>query len=538
MARIINTADLTETSALDHNAKDWVYNGLDCCVTLEIRDELLPQLDNVTRHTYEFSRALQAPVLEMTMRGLLVDKVKRADVLKSFQKQIDRLDKQLTRIVKEGIGAENLVVSPKADQRWWRSPTKLKTLLYDIMGLPVQKKRNANGIWAPTTDRDALEKLDEHFVAQPVTRHMLSLRDIDKKRGFLESGLDPDGHIRCNFNIAGTNTGRLASSLSDFGSGTNLQNVDRELRSVCVSERGRVYVNLDLEQGDSRNVGAICWNLFVHEFGEKYAGSYLDACESGDLHTTVCRMSRTELPWTGDLKADKKIAEQLAYRQDTYRQLAKKLGHGSNYYGTPRTMAKHTKVITPIIQEFQQRYFGAFPVIGCYDPNNSDPDHKLPNWHNNVRRQLQTSHTLTTMLGRRRKFWGRAFDDATLREAIAYEPQGMTADEIDTALLKLQREGKRFDVWLHVQVHDSILMSIPEEMLDEFVPWALKLAQTQIILEKGREFFVPTEAKIGWNWGDFDTEKNVDGLKKWSGKETRIRTEFPRTGYIPIFDLE
>ena len=32
----------TETEKL------WIYNGLDCCVTLEVLEELLPQLDNVT----------------------------------------------------------------------------------------------------------------------------------------------------------------------------------------------------------------------------------------------------------------------------------------------------------------------------------------------------------------------------------------------------------------------------------------------------------------------------------------------------------
>lgn len=551
MARIINTADMFETSALDHNTREWVYNGLDVCVTLEIRDQLLPLLDPTTRKTYEFSKALQAPILDMTLTGVLIDQKKKAEVLVDFKAKIDRLEEQLTELVREGIGFTNTEV--KKPQRWWRSVDKLKNLMYDVMRLPPVKKRNTSGVFAPTMNREALEKLSDYFIAEPVVNHLLALRDLDKKRGFLETGIDPDGRMRCNFNIAGTNSGRLASSMSDFGTGTNLQNVDRELRSVFAADRGWKFANLDLEQGDSRNVGAICWNLFVDEMGEDYAGTYLNACESGDLHTYVCRMSRSDLPWTGDLKLDKAIAEQIAYRQDSYRQLAKKLGHGTNYYGTPRTMAKHTKVATSVIEEFQYKYFKAFPVIGHWD--RKDPAAKaLPNWHNWVRTQLETRHSLTTLFGRRRQFFGRSFDDSTLREAIAYSPQSMTADEIDTGILNLWRSNR---VRLLIQVHDSILLQYREEEEAEIIPWALEALKTKLILKQGREFVVPTEAKIGWNWGervdwtrdDFikgkcredqvgTCKENADGLIKWKGSDKRQREGKPwLTPRLSIFTM-
>lgn len=520
--RIINTGELTENASLDHNAREWVYNGLDCCVTLEIRDALLPQLDNVTRNTYEFSKALQAPVLEMTMRGVLIDQGRRREVLALYNSQITRIEAQLTRIVNEGVGFTNTgnVVSKGKTARWWRSLDRLKNLLYDVMRLPpIRKRSKATGLYRPVVDRDALEKISGYWIAEPVVSHILALRDIDKKRGFLETGIDPDGRMRCNFNIAGTNTGRLASSMSDFGTGTNLQNVDRELRSVFVADQGWKFANLDLEQGDARNVGAICWNLFVERYGEAFAGAYLDACESGDLHTATCRMAWTNLEWTGDIKKDKAIAEEIAYRQDSYRQLAKKLGHATNYYVSPRTAAKHTKLPQAMVEEFQVNYFKAYPVIGSFD---HDP--KLPNWHNHVRNELLQYGTLTTMFGRRRQFAGRRTEEDTLREAIAYEPQSMTADEIDTGILQLWRFNRIRPL---IQVHDSILIAYREEDEAEVLPWALSTLQTKIILEKGREFVVPTEAKIGWNWGDWDAEKNPDGCAKWKGSDTRTRQGEP-----------
>lgn len=526
MARIINTADLLPDTPLDRHASDWVYNGLDCCVTQELLEVLLPQLDPVAEATYNFSRSLQAPILEMSCRGVLVDELRRREVLRHYDAQVDQLESQLYHIVADGIGYA--VDSPT----WWRSGPKLKKLFYEVLGIPPVYKRNAQGERVPTLNRDTLEKLSDYFLAEPLCAHILALRDLDKKRGFLRTGIDPDGRIRTTFNIAGTNTGRLASSMSAFGTGTNLQNVDRELRSVFVSDPGYKFANVDLEQGDARNVGAICWQLFVEEHGEAYAGSYLDACESGDLHTTNSRLIWPNLGWTGDLKADKKIAEQIFYRQDSYRQMSKKGGHGTNYYGTAGTMAKHLKVPKNLITDFQIAYFKAYPVIGCLpDPFTKVRDESLPNWHNWVRKTIKETRSITTMLGRRRRFFGRTDDDATLREAIAFEPQSLTADEIDTGMIRVWRGNK---VMLLIQVHDSLLVQYREEDEAEVLPWLLDMMRVVIQLKKGREFVVPVEAKVGWNWGEVGDD-NPDGLIKWKGADDRKRQRVPGSLFTSLF---
>jgi DNA polymerase-1 len=511
VVKIIQNADVSEVSDLDHNTREWVYNALDCCVTFEVRDSLKPLLDTVTRKTYDLSLALQAPVLDMSMRGLLVDEKHRQETLAKFQAQIDLLSKALTRLATEGLGLELPPDIFDARTRkwklWWRSVPRLKNLFYDVLGLPPVRKRNAQGRMAPTINREALEKLSVYFLAEPFCAHLLALRDLDKKRSFLETSIDADGRMRCNFNIAGTNTGRLASSMSDFGTGGNLQNVDRDLRYTFVADPGYVYINLDGEQADARNVGAICWNLFLDKHGPDFAGAYLNACESGDLHTTVCKMAWHNLAWGSDPSGWRTVADAVAYRSDSFRQLAKKLGHGTNYYGQPPTMAKHSKVQVAIIAEFQDRYFEAFPAI------------KL--WHQWVKDQLTSVSYITTLMGRRRSFFGRSWEAETLREAIAYAPQSMTADEVDTGILQIWREAKRFDAQMLVQVHDSILLQVPVEAANEAVPALLKLMAVPQQLLSGREFTVPIEAKIGFNWGDFDPSNptlNPDGLRKWKGK--------------------
>lgn len=508
--RIINTGDLLPTSALSRNESDWVYNGLDCCVTLEIRDELLAQVDNVAASTYEFSKQLQAPVFEMSTRGLRVNQRRRAEVLSLMQGKIKILSDQLTTIVREGIGVSVENTPAKGAKKatfWWRSPAQLKDLLYGTMGLPVQKKRNARGFMAPSTDRASLEKLTFHFIAEPVISHLLALRDLDKKRAWLETEIDPDGRMRSNFNIAGTNTGRLASSLSDFGTGGNLQNIDRELRSVFIADPGMKFANLDLEQADSRNLGALCWHHFVEEYGEKFAGAYLDLCESGDLHTQVSRLARPTLPWTDDPKANRALADTKYYRNDSYRDLDKKLGHGTNYLGMARTMAKHSKVPVSEVELFQQNYFAALPCI--------------PQYHSFVRHEILNGASLTTLFGRRRYFFGRPREDSTIREAVAFCPQSMTAEEINMGMLAVWRANR---VQLLCQVHDSILFQYPEELEDEILPWALETLRIPLTLPRERKFIVPTEAKVGWNWGEFD-KANPDGLIKWKGGDDRKRVD-------------
>lgn len=505
MARILNTAHLSPSDRLPQNVNDWVYNGLDCCVTLEVLQAIKPQLDNLTRSTYEFSKALQGPVLEMTMRGLLVDKRRQKQVLAQYRETLANLISQLNEIVTEGVG----IPAPN-----WRSNKQVGDLLYGTLGIPIIKKRSANGFMVPTVHREALEKIALYFIGEPIAARLILIREYDKKVQFLENEIDSDGRARTNLNIAGTNTGRLASSLSDYGTGGNQQNVDRDLRSVFISDPGMKFCNLDLEQGDSRNVGATCWNTFLNSHGENFAGSYLNACESGDLHTQVARMVWPGLPWGDDPSKWKAIADDKAnpfYRTFTRRDITKRLGHGTNFLGQPPHMAQVLRIAVSVVQEFQRLYFAGFPV--------------LSKWHEWTADQLKEHNTLTTLWGRRRQFFGRPNDPKVLREAIAYSPQSMTAEEINKGLLNVfrYREGK-FDVWLHLQVHDSILVQYHEEQENEVVPWLIEQLHVPLELNGGRKFVVPAEAKVGWNWGD-KTKDNPDGLVKWTGHDDRKRTE-------------
>jgi len=491
--RIINTGETTPTS-LNAWDRENVYSGLDSAITLECFEEMRPLLDPTTQATYEFSKALQGPCLEMRLRGCLVDKARVAQVIDEYYEILNDLETGLERIVREGIGMVGFN---------WNSPKDVQALLYGQMGIPPI---NARG--TPTTNAAALEKLAGYTMAQPIVYHILAMREIMKKIGVLRMEIDNDGRMRTSYNIAGTSTGRFSSSFSEFGTGGNLQNVEESLRSILVADFGYKFAKFDAKSGESFVVGAIEHNLFNDS-------KYLDACSTGDPHTAVARICWPGLPWTGALKHDKDIAERPVYRHYSYRFMCKKLGHGSNYGGRPDTLATQTRLPVSVVESFQPGYFRAFPA------------HKL--WHDWVDRTIRKTGQLTSLTGRRRYFFGRRNSDDVFREAVAYDPQGSLADIVNRAMLRIWRQ--RYAI-LMFQDHDALTFMYPESHEDEIVPRILADLPETIPLKHNHTLTIPYDCKTGWNKGDYDARKNPDGLKDYTPGISDTRRRTPEVGIL------
>ena len=486
--KIIRTHEM-DPATLTQFEKDMAYNGLDCCVTLDVFNALRPQLDNHTGATYAFSRALQGPTLEMRCRGVLVDHAKKEEVIEEMFEKIDQIERQLERIVLDGVGLDSFN---------WRSGPDLQRLFYTELGIPPIKKQGR-----PTVDRGAREKLAAYQIAEPLVAHLNILADLGKKISVLRTEIDQDGRIRTSYNIGGTSTGRFSSSLSEFGTGGNLQNIEEGLRSILVADPGMKFAKCDAKSGESFCVGAIEWNLFDDP-------RYLEACESGDPHTAVARICWPNLGWSGDLGRDKDLAEQPYYRHYTYRFMCKKLGHGSNYGGRPDTLASQSKLPVNVVREFQPKYFTAFPA------------HER--WQSWVDDQLRRSGHLVSLTGRKRWFFGRRNDPSTLREAIAYDPQCSLADIVNTAMLNIWRQNF---VTIMTQEHDAIVFMYPEKDEDKILPRIMNNLVVPIELKNGRTLRIPYDAKVGWNKGEYNVKTNPNGLRDYTGHDDRKREATP-----------
>lgn len=480
--KIIHTHEITPDK-LKAQEKEWVYNGLDCCLTVEILEALKPQLDNVTAGTYAFSRALQGPVLEMGLRGVKIDTTRKVEIIEQFFDKVDLLERHLELLVLDGLSASAFN---------WRSNGDLQWLFYTKLGVPPVMRGGR-----PTVNRDALEKIGEYTKAKIFVNHLTRMRDLQAK---IKAMKQLGKRAMTQYNIAGTVSGRFSSSFNAFGEGGNLQNIEEEIRSFFVADLGMKMAYLDAEQGESRVVGAIEWNLFKD-------GRYLDACESGDLHTTVCKLAWPLLEWTGDLASDREVAERPFYRHYSYRHMAKVLGHGTNYDGQPPTMAAETGIDLGVVKQFQPFYFKAFPA-----------HHQ---WHEHVRQTIRRDGNLVSLAGRRRWFFGRRNDDKVIREAISYDPQSSLADIVNSGMLNVWRNR---DCTLLMQGHDAIIVQYPEKREDVIIPRILKQISYPLELSHHRTLTIPYGCQTGWNWGKISKE-NPDGLKTYKPGDKRKRSE-------------
>lgn len=495
-----------------HEQQDQIYNALDAALTVEIFEEISRQHNEIgsaqgSGLIYNFEKALQAPILDMMLRGFKIDEFERQRAISELREKMSDVYGLLQRLAGAVWDRE---LNP-------RSSDQLKAFFYGAMKLP-EEWQSKKGIRKLSMDRESLEKLeDKYFYARPIIAAILSYRDLAKLCETIETQLDRDGRWRSSYNIGGTETGRLSSSKSAFGTGSNAQNLKRDddiaegmpsIRRMFIADDGMKICNIDLEQTESFDVGFLHGSLL----GD---WKYLDAAERGDLHTQVARMVwPTDLPWTGDLKADRKIAERPFYRHFTYRDMAKRGGHLSNYSGTAWTMARSLKIPLKIAEAFQDAYAlgdeAAFPAF--------------PKWWQHVAAELQTNQRLVTPYGRERHFFGRPRDDVTLREAIAFVPQSSTADRMNLGLWRIWKfMGHR--VQLLAQVHDSVAFQYAENDDEaEIITQALKLTRVPLVdAASGRSMTVGAEAKVGWNWGAWDAKANPNGLRKWTALQPDMR---------------
>jgi DNA polymerase-1 len=370
------------------------------------------------------------------------------------------------------------------------SPKQLMRLFFEDLNIPVVYK-NDKGKKKVSLDRKALEKIEKkYWRAVPFTKALLKIRDYQKTLSVLENELW-NGRWHCSYNICGTETGRRSSSSHPLGYGDNLQNKPKELRSMFVPDPGFIMVQMDQQQAESRDVAYLS--------GDE---NYIKAVESSDLHTLVASMV-----WGFDPKRE--LADRKFYRELTFRDVCKRLGHGSNYYGTAPTLSQQTGVELALVKDFQQRYH-----LG---PKAAFPDIKL--WQDATIAEIQTKGELTTCFGRKRQFWSRHDEDSTLREGIAYRPQSMTGERTALAIKNLYWSLEP-TLQLLQDGHDAVLFQVPKENAAGLIEEARRIATIGVEVEdfRGtrRTQVVPWEVQTGYNWAPYDKAhplKNPRGLR-------------------------
>lgn len=462
-------------SGLDSYTTYQAYNVLDSAVTAQLLPAIQDKFNDNHWATYRREQRVLALCLELSTKGLPVDQHPLAELLWQLEKDEKLALRRLHQFC-DAVDARH--INP-------RSPVDVPWLFYEHLGIPkiyeYDRKTKQRKV---TSDIKALEKIRAGYpIAIPFVNAINAVRESSKMAAVFKRGLEPRGSVlRCNFTPTGTDTGRLSSQQNPYGRGTNAQNLTDRVRQAIAAPDGYALLNLDLKTAESIAVAFISGG-----------GAYLKACLSGDLHTDVCRMTWKGLPWTGDLKKDKSIAEQKGYRHFSWRDLAKREGHGTNYYGSARGISHEVQIPLAYVEEFQRLYFSAFPEIQA--------------WHLETIARIQRDGVIVTALGRERRFWGRPDDAATHRKAIAYHPQSLVGDVMNEGLflgqqwcLKHLKTRNQYIADLRAQVHDSGLFLVPIDILDDVAVELAKVMTFPVDFGPLGLMTIPFDFSVGKRW--------------------------------------
>jgi DNA polymerase I-like protein with 3'-5' exonuclease and polymerase domains len=134
-----------------------------------------------------------------------------------------------------------------------------------------------------------------------------------------------------------------------------------------------------------------------------------------------------------------------------------------------------------------------------------------------VENELRQSRTLINAFGRKRIFFGR-WDEKLLRDAYSYRPQATVGDLCCKALVRCYHDIElgRPDLGAHLllNVHDSLLMQCPIPHVEEVAALMDEAMHIPITID-GSTFYIPTDCKVGFNWGNRpkkDPSENSRGL--------------------------
>lgn len=346
------------------------------------------------------------------------------------------------------------------------SPKQLAGVLFDDLELPVGGRTAKTG--SRSTRAEVLENLaSEH----PIARRVLDWRELSKLMSTYVEALpemvDPEtGRVHTSFNQTVAATGRLSSS------NPNLQNIPvrtplgRKIRRAFVPAGEHVLMAADYSQIELR--------IMAHLSGDPRLRTAFQ--EGVDIH----RATAAEIFGVDP--------EEVAPEQ---RDRAKVINFGIMYGMGPQRLAREFDIPLDEAREFIDDYFSIYSdVKGFLDST--------------IERARHDGY-VTTMMGRIRHLpelhaSRRHIQAAGERIAVNTPIQGTAADMIKVAMVRLHRRLRHEELGsrMLIQVHDELVLEVPEEEIDPVQP---VIRQE---MEQALELDVPLVVDIGWadNWMD------------------------------------
>lgn len=512
-----------------------------CCTDSLLTYEVSEHLDKKTfsKSHYQFNLSLLRPLLYMQLRGIKYNSEGAKERKKEIQDQVYEQQDRLDQISKRGLhhqdySPDELDTLLRAECCFKRDPSKpkkgrdrdlkrglkliglsdpkhrgelasllglslntkspdLKKFLYEELGLPkVYKKDPITGKESLTTDYESLLRAHKKK-PHPALECCLQLSKLRTRSQMLGIKTDPDGRIRCSYNVVGTETGRLSCSTCPTGSGYNLQTIPKYDRDLFLADDGYEMCQVDLSGADTWTVAAHCLRLgdptMIEDLKYGIKMAWILAYQfvhGGDSLNGLNKEQIKEL-----------VAPIQHDRPDLYHG-SKCCIHGSNY-GMKKTLVSQTifkqtdgdiNIPAADCEVLQQIYFKRYP--GVY------------RWQQEVKRRLHCQGHIASAGGHIRRFEGNPNDHSTFKEALAHEPQETTTYATKLALYNLWNDlSNRYEGGLRVQplhtVHDSLIVQFRKTDKEWAIPKMKEWFSNEILIA-GIPITIPFEGTLGSNW--------------------------------------
>jgi len=470
------------------------YNALDCYNTLLSCRWLIniinqPALEWATRnYVLEFSDMV-GPAFMMSMTGMKGDRQRQNYF---FEKWLQEGDDAKARL-------RTMVDDPDFNPN---SPTQVGSLLYDVLGAPIVKRR---GVAAKKTKTD--KPVGEDVLKMVRVRHPLYAMYIDaiwdSKKPFNNAskyGNMPFYNGRFIYSLSPlTKTGRYSSKSHHFGYGTNAQNIQKKNRAMFVADPGYVMFNADYSAADT-------W-FIAHEAQMEKMIALLNSdkdthCEHASLffskdYDLIAQGYREKASWVVDpLKG---------VRQNT-----KRISHGAHYQEAGATVYMtmgHDECVASAL------------AVGYSDAGSWNPERLMafcsamlekyyenypelkPWFASSVDDVVAAGNRATCYGGRTHLFFGNLRDNKSQQRFLsAFYGQGGTSGIIRRALLDIYYKSDLFKqgLILLTQTHDSITGQVPEKKL-HIIKNILTIMEEPVTL-KDKTFTVPVDLEVGRTW--------------------------------------
>ena len=318
-----------------------------------------------------------------------------------------------------------------------------------------------------STSKAVLEELAQSF---ELPRLIIDYRELDKLKSVYTDALPhqiaSDGRIHCQLNQTVAATGRLSSSEP------NLQNIPirtdlgRRIRKAFVADKGNKIVSADYSQLELRLLAHITQDAVM-----------LEAFQKGeDIHARTARL-------VFGAKTDEELKEA--------RRFAKIVNFAIAYAIEPWGLSQRVGISRQEAKKVIEDYYNTYKGVRRY----MDEVPIRAREHGYVR----------SIYGRIRPLPGITDRNANIRkaaerEAINMPIQGTASDIVKIAMLHVEDELERRNLKsrLLMQVHDELLLEVPEEEVEELMKLLKHEMETAVSLD------VPLVADVGVgdNWLD------------------------------------